>query len=337
MRAARAQIDTEFDMTAEAASPRVLWSRCEAALAGSRITVAAFDREGRFTWVHNPPAELAGDILGKSDREVLSPDAAAALTAAKQAVLTSGEPRDLELEMHGERGPRWFEVRVRQHREHGRILGTAASLVDITDRKVQEAHLRIVLRELTHRSKNLLAVIQGIARQTAESASSTQQFLNRFNGRIFSLSRAHDVLTDADWRGARIFDLVRSQIALYAESRLPAVILDGENGFLRPNAAQYIGLALHELTTNALKYGALSRDDGTIVVRFERSAHSAGMYRFSWKETSSAEAREPKVRSFGLMMLTEVVPTSVSGSAELLFGPEGLSYQLEIPKAQLVA
>jgi two-component sensor histidine kinase len=194
-----------------------------------------------------------------------------------------------------------------------------------------------VLRELAHRSKNLLAVIQGIARQTAESASSTQQFVSRFNGRIFSLSRAHDVLTDADWRGARIFDLVRSQIALYAESRLPAVTLEGENGFLRPNAAQYIGLALHELTTNALKYGALSRDDGTIAVRFEKSAGSASIYRFSWVETSSAEMREARGRSFGLIMLTEVVPTSVSGTAALTFGPQGLNYELEIPKAQLVA
>ena len=127
------------------------------------------------------------------------------------------------------------------------------------------------------------------------------------------------MLTDADWRGARIFDLVRSQIALYAEDRLPSVIMEGENGFLRPNAAQYVGLALHELTTNALKYGALSRDDGMIVVRFEQSAAAPTLYRFSWQETSSAETREPSGRSFGLMMLTEVVPTSVSGAAELTF------------------
>ena len=103
------------------------------------------------------------------------------------------------------------------------MIGTVASFVDVTDSKVQEEHLRIVLKELAHRSKNLLSVIQGIARQTAESASSTPEFLSRFNGRIFSLSRAHDVLTDADWRGARIFDLVRSQIALYAEDRLASV------------------------------------------------------------------------------------------------------------------
>jgi two-component sensor histidine kinase len=193
-----------------------------------------------------------------------------------------------------------------------------------------------VLRELTHRSKNLLAVIQGIARQTGESTNSIQQFVSRFNGRIFSLSRAHDVLTDADWRGARIFDLIRSQIALYAENRLESVTVAGENAFLRPNAAQYIGLALHELTTNALKYGALSRDDGTIVARFETSPSTPSFYRFSWREMSSAQMREPRGRSFGLIMLTEVVPASVGGSAELTVGSQGLNYELEIPKAQLV-
>jgi two-component sensor histidine kinase len=323
-------------LTEEAASALNHWSRCEAALAGSRITVAASDREGRYTWIFNPPTELAADILGKTDRDLMPTDAAAALAAARERALASGEPRELVLELTSERGPRWFDARVMAHRQQGRTVGTVVSLIDVTDRKVQEEHLRIVLRELAHRSKNLLAVIQGIARQTAKGASSIQEFVSRFNGRIFSLSRAHDVLTDADWRGARIFDLVRSQIALYAESRLTSVTVEGENGFLRPNAAQYVGLALHELTTNAVKYGALSREGGTIHVSFETSALSAPAYRFSWRERSSAEMREPKVRSFGLLMLTEVVPTSVSGAAELTFEPDGLSYKLDIPKAQLV-
>jgi two-component sensor histidine kinase len=334
--AGRVKDGTEPEMSGNAPSARALWSRCEAALAGSRITVAAADLEGRYTWLFNPPGELAFEAIGKTDAEFLSGDAAEALAGAKRAVLSSDQPREIELELHGERGPRWYDVRVLPHREHGRTVGTVASFVDVTDRKVQEEHLRIVLRELAHRSKNLLAVIQGIARQTAESATTTQQFVSRFNGRIFSLSRAHDVLTDADWRGARIFDLVLSQIALYAESRLRSVNLEGENGFLRPNAAQYVGLALHELTTNALKYGALSTEGGHIAVRFERSDSAPDFYRFSWEETGGAPVREPRGRSFGLIMLTEVVPTSVSGSADLSFRPEGLRYILEIPKAQLV-
>jgi two-component sensor histidine kinase len=293
--------------------------------------------DGRFTWVFNPPDELSGDVLGRVESELLPQAAADRLASGRRAALETGTVQDIEIELTGER-TRWYDVSIRQHRDAaGTVVGTVASAIDITDRKVQEEHLRIVLRELAHRSKNLLAVIQGIARQTAESAATTQQFVSRFNGRIYSLSRAHDVLTDADWRGARIFDLVRSQIALYAEPRLSSVSLQGENGFLRPNAAQYVGLALHELTTNAIKYGALSRADGTITVTFERSPDEPSLFRFSWKETSTADVREPRGRSFGLIMLCEVVPTSVSGTAALSFEPDGLGYELEIPKAQLLA
>jgi two-component sensor histidine kinase len=320
----------------DTSSARESWSNCEAALADSRIGVAASDVDGRYTWLFNTPRGFPSKLVGLTDEELLAPETAEALSAAKREVLETGEPRELELQLDDDQGPRWYDARVRIQRRQGRVVGTVLSFVDITDRKVQEEHLRIVLRELAHRSKNLLSVIQGIARQTAESAESLSQFLSRFNGRIFSLSRAHDVLTDADWRGARIFDLVRSQIALYAENRLGAVTMEGENGFLRPNAAQYMGLALHELITNALKYGALSRDDGTIAVRFERSETTPDHFSFSWRETSSVEPRELRPRSFGMIMLTEVVPTSVSGEAELSFEPDGVHYRLEVPKAQLV-
>jgi two-component sensor histidine kinase len=336
MAARRVGNDGEREAARAGIEARSSWSRCEAALIGSRITVAAADLDGRYLWLFNPPGELPTGLVGKLDGDLLPADAAARLAAAKRAALSSETPQQFELELSGTRGLRWFSVGVRPHYDGGKLVGTVASFIDVTETKIEEEHLRIVLRELAHRSKNLLSVIQGIARQTAETASSTQQFLSRFNGRLFSLSRAHDVLTDADWRGARIFDLVQSQIALYAEQRLASVIVEGENGFLRPNAAQYVGLALHELATNAIKYGALSREDGTIVVRFEQSAESPSAYRFTWRETSSAEIRRPRRQSFGLMMLADVVPASVSGSAELSFLPEGLQYQLEIPKAQLV-
>jgi two-component sensor histidine kinase len=316
---------------------KAYWSRCEAALIGSRITVAAADREGRYSWVFNAPKDYLPNIEGKVDGDVFPAPAARALTEAKEAVFASGEAQQAEIEVNGERGPRWFHVTVRPHYERGRMVGTVAAFIDISESKVQEEHLRIVLKELAHRSKNLLSVIQGIARQTAESATSTPEFLSRFNGRIFSLSRAHDVLTEADWRGARIFDLVQSQIALYADDRMASVVTEGSNSYLKPNAAQYVGLALHELTTNAIKYGALSRNDGMIVVRFETSSAAPDVHRLTWRETSSAEAKEPAGRSFGLLMLTEVVPISVSGRAELSFRPEGLRYELDIPNAQILA
>jgi hypothetical protein len=185
MAAIRVQNGLEPETIEEATAALSMWSRCEAALSGSRITVAASDQDGRYMWVFNPPAELPTDVIGKLDSDFLPAAAAHALSAAKQNVLASGETSEIELELEGTRGPRWYDVRIRLHSDLGRVVGTVSSMVDITDRKIQEEHLRLVLRELAHRSKNLLAVIQGIARQTAESASSTQQFVSRFNGRIF--------------------------------------------------------------------------------------------------------------------------------------------------------
>jgi two-component sensor histidine kinase len=310
------------------------WSRCEAALAGSVITVAASDMDGRFTWGFNAPEAFGKrDIVGLTDDDVFK-GSAELLARARAEALRTDESQSVEVRLETPSGFRWLDMAVRPYRIKGELAGTVFSAVDVTDRKVQEEHLRIVLRELAHRSKNLLAVIQGIARQTAESAHTTQEFVSRFNGRIYSLSRAHDVLTDADWRGARIFDLVRSQIALYAEQRLDSVDLLGDNGFLRPNAAQYMGLALHELTTNAIKYGALSVGDGRVLVRFERL--HATMHRFTWHEESRVPVKVPRGRSFGLMMLGEVVPLSVNGSADLHFAENGFHYRLDIPDEQLV-
>ncbi|HEX2256555.1 MAG TPA: HWE histidine kinase domain-containing protein [Afifellaceae bacterium] len=314
------------------------WARCAAALDGSRISILSQDLKGRFTWVFNPPAGSRADaFIGRGEHEVLPPDAAEQVSAARRRTIETGESEEIEVEIEQGRSPHWFDVCIRPERdETGAIIGTVASAVDVTDRKVQEEHLKIVLRELAHRSKNLLQVIQGIARQTAESTVSTDQFVSRFNGRIYSLSRAHDVLTDADWRGARIFDLVRSQVALYAQPRVENIVLDGENGFLRPNAAQYVGLAVHELVTNAVRYGALSSDSGIVEVRFEKVSDDPALYRFAWRERNGPKVRMPRGRSFGLLMLGEVVPTSVGGAAHLDFEPSGLRYQLTIPRPQLV-
>ena len=315
------------------------WSRCSAALDGSRISILSQDQDGRFTWVFNPPANTRSEaFIGKNEFEVLPPATAEQIAAVRRRVIGSGQSEEVEVEITDERGAHWFDVCIRpEHDSNGAIVGTVASAVDVTDRKVQEEHLKIVLRELAHRSKNLLQVIQGIARQTAESGVSTEQFVNRFNGRIYSLSRAHDVLTDADWRGARIFDLVRSQVALYAQPRVENIHLEGEDGFLRPNAAQYVGLAVHELVTNAVRYGALSRPEGQVDVGFEKISDDPALYRFAWRERDGPPVRAPRMRSFGLLMLGEVVPTSVGGRADLEFDPAGLRYELTIPRPQLVA
>ncbi|WP_224405773.1 HWE histidine kinase domain-containing protein [Afifella sp. IM 167] len=317
-----------------------LWERCSKVLRGSQISLFSQDADGLFNWVFNAPEGLSPSaILGKGDADVFPAETVESVVAAKHEARKTGELQQLEISLPLDPDtPRWYDMLlVPEFGEDGTVAATIGAFIDITERKIQEEHLRIVMRELAHRSKNLLAVIQGIARQTAENASSTDQFVSRFNGRIFSLSRAHDVLTEADWRGARIFDLVRSQIALYAETRLSQVELSGVNGFLRPNAAQYLGLALHELTTNAIKYGALGSDEGRVEVAFEKVEGDHGRYRFSWCERNGPPVKQPKAKSFGVVMLCEVVPTTVGGAADLEFEQDGLCYELTLARTQLIS
>jgi hypothetical protein len=157
---------------------------------------------------------------------------------------------------HADRIERWVAVRGRTFFENGRavrILGTAR---DITERKHREQHVRILLRELVHRSKNLLAVVQAMARQTATGSTSIEQFQRKFSARLQALSMAHDLLVSQDWRGASMHELARAQMAYCLDVDQGDVgehaRVDGSKVMLKPEAAQNIGLALHELATNAL-------------------------------------------------------------------------------------
>ena len=175
---------------------RARFARYETALRGSHVTVFTQDRDLRYTSISNP---LLGrsieDVLGRTDHELMTEPARAQIAAMKRDALTSGEPRSTEIAVADGDGMRWFDLHVEPLRnDRGDIVGLAGAAVDMTESKEGEAHLRLLLRELTHRSKNLLAVIQAMARQTARHAGSVENFLNRFGDRLQALAeigRAH--------------------------------------------------------------------------------------------------------------------------------------------------
>src|SRR5262249_58703850 len=138
--------------------------------------------------------------------------------------------------------------------------------VDVSDGKEGEAHLRLLMRELTHRSKNLLAVIQAMARQTARYSESIDGFLERFGARLQALARSHDLLVQEEWHGVALAELVKSQLT-YLDRTGAQIVAEGPAVMLRPEAAQSLGLALHELAMNALRYGALSTPAGKNSIR----------------------------------------------------------------------
>ena len=158
--------------------------------------------------------------------------------------------------------------------EADRTLNALASTARVfeqhdKERDERETHVRLIMRELSHRSKNLLAIVLAIARQTARHTTSFSDFESRFNSRIQALADAHDLLVEQQWSGALIDDLVRAQLAAFGMEK---VACHGQRIMLRAEAVQNVALALHELATNASKYGALSVPAGKVNIDWARGA-----------------------------------------------------------------
>ena len=306
----------------------------------SHVTLFAQDSELRYLWMENPPAGVNGAaIQGLADSDIMPKPAAIRLDAAKREVLASGKGVTIEFQWPVGAGLRWYELKLAPMRDAaGVIRGLHGAAVDVSERKQSETHLRVLLLELAHRSKNLLAVIQGISNQTAKGSANVEEFTRRFSGRLMSLSRAHDILSDQNWRGAGMRELIRTQVLLFAGRAADRVDYDGDGIYLRPNAAQHIGLALHELTTNALKYGALSSRSGRVKIRWALSENQEpGPQRFSlsWEETGGPAVRIPEAKQFGRIILEEIAPLSVQGQAKLEFAESGITYEMSMPVSEL--
>ena len=164
----------------------------------------------------------------------------------------------------------WYDTHIEALRDtDGDVVGLTCAAVNITSRKAGEAHLRDIMRELTHRSKNLLAVIQAMARQTARHTVTTEAFLEQFSARVQALAASHDLLVQESWHGASLSELVRSQLGPYLDREGSQVTVDGPALLLNPEAAQSLSLAIHELATNSEKYGALSSPSGQVAVTWQ--------------------------------------------------------------------
>jgi len=297
------------------------------------------DSDLKYVWVNNPPAGYeAAQFVGHGDEDIFSTDTVNILVPAKRKALESGEPQTVEFQMLIGGKPKWFELRIAPSGSKGK-RGLLCAAIDIGERKQTEYHMRVLLLELAHRSKNLLAVIQGIANRTGQTSSTIDEFNQRFSGRLMSLSRAHDILTDENWRGAAMGELIRTQVLLFAGKAAEQVHYRGDHVSLRPSAAQHVALALYELTANALKFGALSADTGRVEISWslaEKTGKTDPQFQIHWTETGGPKVAPPNTRHFGRVLLEEVVPLSVQGEAKLSFTPDGIRYSLTMPQSELI-
>jgi len=311
-------------------------ARYEAALRGSQVTVYTQDRDLRFTSISNPLFEHSvEEILGRTDLEILPQAAGAAVTADKREVLTSGQPKNSEIAIVGASGTRWHNLHIEPLRdETDGIVGLTCAAIDVTERKESEAHLRLLMRELTHRSKNLLAVIQGMARQTARHAGSVEGFLNQFGNRLQALAASHDLLVRESWYGASLRELIQSQLGAYIGNAEEQLTVDGPPTALKPEAAQNFGLALHELAVNAAKFGALSLPSGRVSITWTLQDH---VLMIEWREQNGPKVKSRRKRGFGSMVIESNLARALDAKVDMAFEADGLRCHIEIPESQMLA
>jgi two-component sensor histidine kinase len=308
-----------------------------AVLRGARIMLAAQDADLNYVGALNSAFLFDGEtaLIGRSDRDLLPAATSDNLTACKRRVAASGTGESIDVSLTRDGRTQWFRLWVEPVSTGGD--GVISSCLEVTAEKTAEEHLRLALLELAHRSKNLLAVVLSIARQSADESQNLAQFGSRFVGRIQSLALAHDVLTDESWRGATIFSLVRSQLSAFSGTAAAQSTITGHNAYLKPNAVQYVGLALHELIAISVLSGALSVPDGRIDVAsglVPAESESGSDLVITWRETNLPKPTGEK-SLFGHALLERIVPAALSGKASLV-GPtaNALTYELRIPSSQ---
>ncbi len=302
------------------------------ALQGSRVTFFYQTTDLEILWLENaPPGWAMEDFVGKTDADLFAPEVANATTAAKREAVERRERRTIDVPMRGEHDVLWFETQIEPDiREDGSVAGIICAAIDITEKKRRETILKSLLREVSHRSKNLLAIILSVASQTARASGDKEDFVRRFVGRIQSIARSQDLITDSNWRGASLFELVDQQVFKRFEGAAEQIELSGDDVELVPNASVHIGLALHELATNSFAFGALSRAGGRVhIVSTLQHNGNGTAAKLVWEETGGPQLPLQYERQFGTTTLERIVPASLNGSGRLDLAGYGARYELE--------
>lgn len=217
----------------------------------------------------------------------------------------------------------------------GSLLGVSAIISDNTRRKQRDDHMRFVMMELAHRAKNLLTVIASMARSTAENCSSIEEFQEKYIARIHSFSYSHDLLLKENWAGADLENLFKKQLRSFVEQSSDRLKISGPSIMLNPQGAQMLGLAMHELATNAAKYGALSTSSGIVEVEWRLIESScdqgAQVLELTWIESGGPEVSAPSNQGFGLMVIDDMIAQTLDADVALEFARTGLRWIIRAP------
>ena len=278
--------------------------------------------------------------IGRTDWEgIIHPDDRRATAEAWLRASEAGVPYEMEHRLFAiGKGYAWHLSRASPLLdERGAVVRWYGTTTDIDDQKQREENIRDLLAEVNHRSRNLLAVAQAIARCGVSTAITIHEFERRYSDRLLGLAASQDLLTDRNWRGVPLEALVRAQVALPSDGREKRFATEGPMVLLCPNATQTLGLALHELCNNALKHGALSNDFGdvSLVWRIDDSGAEPN-FEITWRERGGPQVNARPVSGFGAVVLERLTAAGLNATSILSFDVEGLTWRLVAPLHEIV-
>lgn len=299
-----------------------------------------WDARAKALWGLPPEMEMNADLW----RAGLHPEDRDRVEAAVMAAL---DPRgdgtyDAEYRVIGidDGVERWVASRSRTTFEDGRPVHVSGAVLDITARKRAEEHQRLLLAELQHRVRNVMAVVRSIARRTGETSETLEDYAMHLDGRLDALGRAQALVTRDPAAGVDLEYLIAEELLAHAAHDGEQIKLAGPTVRLKSKAAETIGLAMHELAANAVKYGALSREGGRIAVTWsiEGREKAVPLLRFAWTESGVPTALVgPRRRGFGTELIERTLAYELGATAALDFAPAGLRCTIDLPLTERIA
>jgi len=307
------------------------------------IGLAFFDRDYRYVRINRELAGINGvpveEHAGRTLREILPVNAPQIEPVIDQVFATGMPVRDLEVIGETPQQPgterHWLTGFYPVFAEDNKVDAVGVWVVEISERKAAEQRETLLAREVDHRAKNLLAVVQSIVTLTPMGDGSDLK--SSVVGRIQALARAHSLLSDSRWDGVDLGTLIEEELAPFASQASLRLQTSGPPLKLRPAAAQSLALVLHELATNAAKYGALSVDTGELRVEWRREQDDKGAWLvIEWTESGGPAVQAPESLSFGSNIIRTSVERQLRGKVSKDWRPEGLICILRIPSAEAV-
>ena len=302
------------------------------------VGLATLDSDLRYTFANPAYCRIFGvpdDILGRHPAEMLAPAYSEQIAPLLDRAL-AGERISCELSRAattaGAKPNHYLSVVEPERDADGDVVGVVAVVFDITDRKQAEEHIRLLLSEVNHRSKNMLSVVSAIARQT--KAPTQEEFAHRFSDRIQALAASHDLLAKSEWQSISVSELVRAQLAHFEDLIGRRILLDGPSLMLSVAGAQCIGMVVHELATNAAKHGALSNQEGAVEVTWCREDDKR--FAIKWMERGGPPVVPPPHSGYGSTVIKSMAELNLDGEVHLDFAPSGLRWSLSCPAATVL-